>query len=139
MKIMTDSEVDAFLTKGTGTGKISTVNSDGQPHVVPILFTWKNEKICFLTMNTSIKAKNIINNSKVSFCTDDQSPPFSFVMIEGDVKIIPNPSNLVEWAGKIGSRYKVKEASEMIIKQNKGMILVEVTPSKIIGARNVIA
>ena len=139
MKIMTDSEVDAFLIKGTGTGKISTVNPDGQPHVVPILFTWKNEKICFLTLNTSIKAKNIINNSKVSFCTDDQSPPFSFVMIEGDAKIIPNPTNLVEWAGKIGSRYKVKEASEMIIKQNKGMILVEVTPSKIIGARDVVA
>ena len=72
-------------------------------------------------------------------CTDDQSPPFSFVLIEGDAKIIPNPSNLVEWAGKIGSRYKVKEASEMIIKQNKGMILVEVTPSKIIGARDVVA
>jgi len=138
---MTDEEVDVFLINGTGTGKISTIRSDGRPHMVPILFIWENKKIFFLTLGTSIKAKNIINNSKVSFCTDDQTPPFSFVIIEGDAKIVPNPSNLVEWAGKIGSRYKAKEASERMMKQNydKGMILVEVVPSKIIGTRNVIA
>lgn len=141
MKTMTDEEVDVFLINGTGTGKISTIRSDGRPHMVPILFIWENKKIFFLTSGTSIKAKNIINNSKVSFCTDDQTPPFSFVIIEGDAKIVPNPSNLVEWAGKIGSRYKAKEASERMMKQNydKGMILVEVVPSKIIGTRNVIA
>jgi len=141
MKTMTDEEVDVFLINGTGTGKISTIRSDGRPHMVPILFIWENKKIFFLTLGTSIKAKNIINNSKVSFCTDDQTPPFSFVIIEGDAKIVPNPSNLVEWAGKIGSRYKAKEASERMMKQNydKGMILVEVVPSKIIGTRNVIA
>ncbi len=141
MKTMTDEEVDVFLINGTGTGKISTIRSDGRPHIVPILFIWENKKIFFLTLGTSIKAKNIINNSKVSFCTDDQTPPFSFVIIEGDAKIVPNPSNLVEWAGKIGSRYKAKEASERMMKQNydKGMILVEVVPSKIIGTRNVIA
>ena len=140
MKTMTDEEVDVFLINGTGTGKISTIRSDGRPHMVPILFIWENKKIFFLTLGTSIKAKNIINNSKVSFCTDDQTPPFSFVIIEGDAKIVPNPSNLVEWAGKIGSRYKAKEASERMMKQNydKGMILVEVVPSKIIGTRNVI-
>jgi len=99
MKTMTDEEVDVFLINGTGTGKISTIRSDGRPHIVPILFIWENKKIFFLTLGTSIKAKNIINNSKVSFCTDDQTPPFSFVIIEGDAKIVPNPSNLVEWAG----------------------------------------
>jgi len=139
MEKMTDKEVDELLIEGTSTGKISTVRKDGRPHVAPILFVWENKKIYFLTMNTSIKAKNIANNPKVSFCTDDQSPPFSFVIIEGDAKIIQNTSDLLGWAGKIGGRYLVKEASEEIIKQNnQGMILVEITPAKIIGTKNIV-
>jgi len=139
MEKMTDKEVDELLIEGTSTGKISTVRKDGRPHVAPILFVWEHKKIYFLTMNTSIKAKNIANNSKVSFCTDDQSPPFSFVIIEGDAKIIQNTSDLLGWAGKIGGRYLVKEASEEIIKQNnQGMILVEITPAKIIGTKNIV-
>jgi len=138
MEKMTDKEVDELLVEGTSTGKISTVRKDGRPHVVPILFAWENKKIYFLTMNTSIKAKNIANNSKVSFCTDDQSPPFAFVIIEGDAKIIQNTSDLLGWAGKIGGRYLVKEASEEIIKQNQGMILIEITPAKIIGTKNIV-
>jgi len=139
MEKMTDKEVDELLVEGTSTGKISTVRKDGRPHVVPILFAWENKKIYFLTMNTSIKAKNIANNPKVSFCTDDQSPPFSFVIIEGDAKIIHNANDLLDWAGKIGGRYMVKEASEEIIKRNnQGMILVEITPAKIIGTKNIV-
>jgi len=132
MEKMTDKEVDELLVEGTSTGKISTVRKDGRPHVVPILFAWENKKIYFLTMNTSIKAKNIANNPKVSFCTDDQSPPFSFVIIEGDAKIIHNANDLL-------GRYMVKEASEEIIKRNnQGMILVEITPAKIIGTKNIV-
>ncbi len=138
MEKMTDKEVDELLIEGTSTGKISTVRKDGRPHVAPILFVWEHKKIYFLTMNTSIKAKNIANNPKVSFCTDDQSPPFSFVIIEGDAKIIHNANDLLGWAGKIGGRYMVKEASEEIIKQNQGMILIEITPSKIIGTKNIV-
>jgi len=139
MEKMTDKEVDELLIEGTSTGKISTVRTDGRPHVAPILFVWENKKIYFLTMNTSIKAKNIVNNSKVSFCTDDQSPPFSFVIIEGEAKIIQNTFDLLGWAGKIGGRYMVKEASEEMAKRNsEGMILVEITPAKIIGTKNIV-
>ena len=139
MEKMTDKEVDELLIEGTSTGKISTVRKDGRPHVAPILFVWENKKIYFLTMNTSIKAKNIANNPKVSFCTDDQSPPFSFVIIEGEAKIIQNTFDLLGWAGKIGGRYMVKDASEEMSKRNsEGMILVEITPAKIIGTKNIV-
>ena len=141
MEKMTDDEVNEFLTKGTNTGKISTVRSDGRPHIAPILFIYENGKIFFLTLSTSIKAKNILNNSKVSFCTDDPSPPFSFVIIEGDAKLLSNSNNLFEWAGKIGDRFNAKKESEMMIKrlEGQGMTLVEINPSKIIGIRDVVA
>ena len=37
--------------------------------------------IIFTTGSTSVKAKNIHRDKRVSICIDDQKPPFSFVTL----------------------------------------------------------
>ena len=72
--------------QGTFTAKLTTVNKDGSPHVVPIWFVLDGQKnqtrdrvgdIIFTTHNNSLKARNIQHNSRVSICVDDQTPQFS--------------------------------------------------------------
>ena len=37
--------------------------------------------------NQSVKGRDMLRDPRVSLCVDDQTPPFSFVVIEGLVKI----------------------------------------------------
>ena len=43
----------------------------------------------------------------MSFSVDDQTPPFSFVMIEGTAEVAqePDKGELLKWATKIAERY----------------------------------
>ena len=139
MQKMSEDEINEFLTEGTRTGKLSTVRKNGLPHIAPVWFVWKDGKVFFTTMNTSIKAKNMINNPKVSFCTDEQSPPYSFVIVEGNAKIAQNHKDLLQWTTKLASRYMGEENSEKIGRRNcvEGELLIEITPTKIIGVKGV--
>jgi nitroimidazol reductase NimA-like FMN-containing flavoprotein (pyridoxamine 5'-phosphate oxidase superfamily) len=93
---MTKKEIRRFLKRGTFTGKLATVKKDGNSHVVPIWFVLndqnsdgKLEDIYLTTGIESVKANNIKHNSRVSLSVDDQIPPFSFVVVEGEAKIFP--------------------------------------------------
>jgi len=86
---MPTKEIRKFLVQGTLTGKLATVRKDGSPHVVPIWFILddidddNSVDIIFTTDSTSVKARNIRLNNRVSICIDDQTPPFSFVTVYG--------------------------------------------------------
>ena len=90
MAYMSKNETKKFLMQGTFTTKLTTVNKDGSPHVVPVWFvlderknriTKKIEDIIFTTYKDSVKATNIQRDNRVSICVDDQTPQFSFVTI----------------------------------------------------------
>ncbi len=97
MAQMTKSEIKKFLMKDTFTGKLAIVKTNGSPLVVPIWFVVEvNSRnrntvgdIYFTTGRDSVKAKNIQRDSRISICVDDQTPPFSFVSICGNAKLIP--------------------------------------------------
>jgi PPOX class probable F420-dependent enzyme len=93
MKEMTDIEVRNFLEHGTYTVKLATVRKDIRPHIAPIWFVldYNGHDIVFTIRHELIKAKTIRNNPKVSLCVDDQTPPFSFVIVEGIAEIINEP------------------------------------------------
>lgn len=140
MNKMTDKEFRDFLCYGTYTAKLSTVRKDGRPHIAPIWFVLDdNGDIVFTTWKDSIKAKNIYLNPNVSICIDDQKPPFSFVIVEGIVKIIEEPNNILQWATKIAARYMGKENADVYGKRNsvKGELLLRIKPSKVIAQKNI--
>ena len=139
MKEMSEDEIVDFLMKGTRTGKITTVRKDNSPHIAPIWFVWNDGKIIFCTSTSSVKAKYIRHNPKVSFCVDDDSPPYAFVIIEGNAKFSDEQKNLLKWNSIIGGRYMGKELADVYGKRNstEGEVLIEILPTKTISDKDV--
>ena len=48
----------------------------------------------------------------MSLCVDDQTPPFSFVILEGIAEIIDEPNDLLRWATRIAARYMGEKNAE---------------------------
>ena len=153
MTEMTISEIKKFLMKNTFTAKLATVKKDGSPHVVPIWFVLDDQKgrarhryrvgdIVFTTYDSSLKARNIRRDSRVSICVDDQIPQFSFVTIHGTAKIYHyKQSELFKWATKIARRYMGRENAEVYGRRNSidGAILVRIKPTKILAEKDTAA
>jgi PPOX class probable F420-dependent enzyme len=139
MKKMTVLECRTFLLERVRTAKLATVKEDGHPHVVPIWFELDGEQLVFTTWHTSIKAKNIKRDPRVSICVDSETPPFAFVKIDGTVTMSDNLDELRYWATRIAGRYMGEELAETYGERNSigGELLVRVTPTKIIGQNDV--
>ena len=146
MTEMSKGEIKKFLMQGTLTGKLATVKNDGSSHVVPIWFTvytgnsGRKGDIIFTTSSTSLKARNIQRDNRVSICVDDQMPPFSFVTVYGIAEIKEYKQNdLFKLATIIAERYMGKRNAEAYGRRNstKGEVLVRVKPTKIIAEKNI--
>jgi len=140
MEKMNQNEIKEFLMRGTYTAKLGTINKDGSPHITPIWFILdENDHIIFTTYFKSLKAKNLVRNTKVSICVDDQVPPFSFVIVNGIAKIMTNSRDLLIWTTKIAERYIGKELSLDYGKRNavEGELIIKVIPTKINGQKDI--
>jgi PPOX class probable F420-dependent enzyme len=138
---MTKKEIRKFLLHGTRTGKLATVRKDGRPHVVPIWFDLDGEAIVFTTGGESVKARNMKHDPRVCICVDDETPPFSFVQVEGIASFSDDLDEMLHWATRIGGRYMGADQAEAFGKRNAvpGELLVRVTPTKIIAWKDVAA
>jgi len=144
---MSREEIEAFLMSGTKTGKVSTVRKDGRPHLAPIWFVLdsnkdNNNSIIFTTGNESVKGKDMLRDPRVSLCVDDQTPPFSFVVIEGLAEINQEPDldELLKWTTKIAARYMGQDDAESYGKRNAviGEMLVKIRPTKTIAQKDMV-
>ena len=140
MKKMNQEEIREFLMTGTFTGKLGTINKDGSTHITPIWYILdENNYITFTTYFKSVKAKNLLRDSRISICVDDQVPPFSFVIVHGIAKIDSQSADLLVLTTKIAERYMGKELSSGYGKRNaiEGELLVKVIPTKINGQKDI--
>jgi len=141
MAAMSEKEIRRFLMQGTFTGKLATIKKDGSSHIVPIWFVLESSDkngsddreehdIIFTTSGSSVKAKNIERDNRVSICVDDQTPPFSFVIVYGTAKIYDLGQNdeLFRFATKIARRYMGKDDAENYGRRNstEGEVLVRI-------------
>jgi hypothetical protein len=78
-------------------------------------------------------------NSRLSLCVDDDTPPFSYGIIEGTAEISDDPDALAYWATRIAGRYMGADQAETYGQRNsvEGELLVRVTPTKIIAHKNI--
>jgi PPOX class probable F420-dependent enzyme len=136
---MTKAEYREFLLRGTKTGKLATVRRDGRPHVVPIWYDLDGDTLVFTTGEESVKYKSMKRDPRVSLTVDDQTPPYSYVMIEGTVSFSEDPGELLRWATRIGGRYMGADQAEAYGKWNStpGEVIVRIIPSKISAYKDV--
>jgi PPOX class probable F420-dependent enzyme len=151
MAEMSEKEIRRFLMQGTFTGKLATVKKDGSSHIVPIWFVLDGSKkngngdrkdgdIIFTTNGSSVKARNIERDNRVSICVDDQTPPFSFVIVYGTAKIHHYRQNeLFRFATRIARRYMGKDNAEDYGRRNsaEGEVLVRIKAKRIIAEKDI--
>ena len=147
---MGPQEVMNFLNLGTMTAKVSTASLDGIPHVAPVWFVVdhdshsSNDKdftVIFTTFYNSVKARHLRSNPKICLSVDDQKPPFSFIILNGNAEIDQDPSydELLRLTRRIAERYMGKENADKYGKRNavKGECIIKIKPTKIIAQKNI--
>lgn len=139
MRDMTSGEIRTFLLTGTRTGKLATVRSDGRPHLAPVWFTLRDDVVVFNTHTSSVKAQNMRRDPRVAITVDDQTPPYSFVTIEGLATLTDADPDLAEIATDIGGRYMgAHRAAEYGARNGvPGELVVRVPMGKVISAHDV--
>jgi PPOX class probable F420-dependent enzyme len=137
---MSRDEWRAFVLAGTRTGKLATVRADGRPHVTPIWFVLDGDDVIFTTGSDSLRGKAIRRDPRVSMCVDDETPPYSFVMLEGRAETSADARELRRWATAIGGRYMGSDRAEQFGARNavEGELLVRVRLTHVV-ARGAIA
>jgi len=114
--------------------RLATIDSAGNPHIIPVWYMYVNDKFYVGTNTKTRKAKNIKKNPKVSFCVDMgiKSPDIFGVMGTGRAKLILKTGRVELLAGKILLRYfknlKNQSAQQLL---NQTDCIIEITPKKI--------
>lgn len=132
-------EAIAFLSEGTRTGKLGYVAADGRPLVVPIWFIVDGQQLVFNTGRDTAKGRALQRDPRVVICVDDQTPPFSFVQVQGVAATGEDPDELLDTATRIASRYMGAERADQYGRRNAvpGELVVRITPTKVITGFNV--
>lgn len=135
MKDMTNEERRAFLAHGTRTGKLATVRADGSPHAAPVWFVPDGDNLVFMTWHESVKAKSILRDGRATLVVDEETFPYSFVMVEGTAKVSRDEESRRRWARRIAERYVPAHLVETYAKRNAadGELVVRVVPSRIVA------
>jgi PPOX class probable F420-dependent enzyme len=136
---MTDDEWREFVSTGTRTGKAAVTRADGSPHVTPIWFALDRADLVFTTWHQSIKGRALARDPRLSVCVDDQTPPFSYVVLQGTATLSEDLDELRRWATTIGGRYMGAERAAEYGARNgvPGEYLVRLRIAKVIAQRDV--
>ncbi|MCX4540109.1 PPOX class F420-dependent oxidoreductase [Streptomyces sp. NBC_01565] len=141
-KKMTQEEWRAFVSHSTRTGKLSTVRADGSPHIVPIWFVLDGDSFVFNTGKDTVKGRNLARDGRVALCVDVDTPPFSYVVLQGRAEIseyADDSDAMVHWATRIAARYMGEELAESFGRRNgvPGELLVRVRIDKVVSVAGV--
>ncbi|MGI0066407.1 MAG: pyridoxamine 5'-phosphate oxidase family protein [Nitrosotalea sp.] len=113
---------------------LATIDSSGDPHIVPVWYMYANGKFYVGTNTNTRKAKNIKKNFKVSFCVDMgiRSPEIVGVMGIGRARLILETNMVESLAKKILLRYfsslKNKSAQQLLDQTD---CIIEIIPKKV--------
>jgi PPOX class probable F420-dependent enzyme len=135
MHEMTPDERRAFLLEGTRTGKLATSRRDGTPHVVPIWFVLDGDDIIFTTGEDTVKGRALVRDGRAAMCVDDESAPYSYVMVTGTAAVSRDLGEMRSWATVIARRYMGEALAEDYGRRNAvpGELLVRLTPERVVA------
>ncbi len=137
---MSEADVRDFMGTGSRTGKLSTVRSNGTPHVAPVWFAFDdiNGDLVFVTHENSLKARNLRRQPAVSILVDMEEMPFAWARLDGVAttqRYEQDPAVMLEWAHATCERYVGSDAADLFASRNAvaGELLVRVRPTRLVG------
>jgi PPOX class probable F420-dependent enzyme len=133
---MDEAQWRAFLRAPVRPAMLATTRKDGRPHVAPIWYDLDDDgTLVFTTGADTVKGRTIRRTGVVALCVQDDQPPFSFVMIDGDATCTDDVAQVRPWATRIGGRYMGADRAEEFGARNgvAGELLVRVTPRHVVS------
>jgi PPOX class probable F420-dependent enzyme len=136
---MTGDDWKRFAFDSPRTAKLATVRANGAPHVAPVWVALDGDEIVFTTGATTVKGRTMRRDPRVAMSFDDEAPPFSYLVIEGEARLSEDAEALLLWSTRIGGRYMGEDRAEAFGRRNAvpGELLVHVSPTRIAGEWNV--
>ncbi len=137
---MSEERWRAFLVERPRTAKLATTRKNGRPHIAPIWIDIDDDgSIIFTTHASSLKGKSLQRDPRVSLCVDDDTPPFSYVIVEGTAHVSEDPVKLLRAATRIGGRYMGADQAEQYGRRNgvPGELLVSIDPNRVIAREGI--
>lgn len=136
---MSRDEAWEFLRRGQMTATFASVREDGRPHAVPTWYAVEGDEIVFTTWHTTVKAANIRMRAAVVVVVQDPAPPYSYVSIEGEARLIDDLDQCRRISTQLGAKYMGVERAEEFGKRNgvPGELVVRVRPTKVFGEADV--
>ena len=104
-----DASVQALL-RGNNFAFVSTISSDGYPHVAP---TWVDTDGIYVLINTglgTVKQRNVKRNPRVAIALTEQTNPYNLVVIRGRVVEEVTGSKATVQFDRLARRYMGVEA-----------------------------
>ena len=118
---------------------ITTVQSDGRPHVTPLVSVWLDDAVYFCTGPGEQKAVNLSQNAAVAVTTGNDTWDGGIdVVVEGVAARVTGRSKLerlaVAWRTKWDGRWEFEPVEEGFHNEVGGLALVyEVRPTKVLA------
>lgn len=113
--------------------RLATIDSKGNPHLVPVWYKHIGKKFYIGTNTKTTKAKNIRKNNKVCFCIDEGiRSPIHGIMGVGKARLILEKTQVKKIAEKILLRYfrSLDEKWAKILLDETNCV-IEIIPSKV--------
>ncbi|WP_082690240.1 pyridoxamine 5'-phosphate oxidase family protein [Mycobacterium sp. M26] len=126
---LSDEEVAAYLDSRPGWAVLSTIDSEGFPHSVPLGYFRLDRDVILGVRDGTRKVANIEANPNVSIMLEDGSTMADIrgVMIQGRARIVRGSDEALELA-RAGARARGVPESEWPTAPRPGAAYIRVTP-----------
>ncbi len=126
---LSDDEVAAYLDSRPGWAVLSTIDSDGFPHSVPLGYFRLDRDVILGVRDGTRKVANIESNPNVSIMLEDGSTMADIrgVMIQGRARIVREPGEALELARQ-GARARGVPEADWPTAPRPGAAYIRVTP-----------
>ena len=141
MHKMTEAEAWDFLRGGDRTAVFASVRSSGRPHAVPTWYAVDGDELVFTTWHETVKAANLRRDPRVTLVVQDPAPPYDYVSVDGEARLIDDLAECRRIATELGGKYIGEERADEFGARNgvEGELVVRIRPTHVHGYREVAA
>ena len=105
---------------------VTTIRSDGTPHVTPVGFTWDAERSLarIICSGSSQKARNAARGGPVAVC---QVEGRLWLTLEGHARVTSDPGDVAEAVARYAVRYRQP-------RENPTRVAIEIAVTRVLGS-----
>ena len=110
--------------------KFASISRDGSPHVTPTWFLLEDGKLIVTTPVTSVKAKNVSRDPRVTLLFDEGN---SYAMVRGIAKLTSR--DYAKDVERMSVRYEGPEVAKTSVPEllKEVQVSIEITPTKVVS------